>query len=105
MAPNRKHGTYWSLVILLSLTERSPHLTNRHYRPSFVVNQSPLKYGGEPMSPFSKPHWSLLGYAAVCMLLLDASAALAETTLEKIKRTGVMTSANTFIYPPVRVHR
>jgi polar amino acid transport system substrate-binding protein len=33
-------------------------------------------------------------------LFLNASAALAEATLEKIKRTGVMTSANTFTYPP-----
>ena len=33
-------------------------------------------------------------------LLLGMATASAETTLEKIKRTGVMTSANTFSYPP-----
>jgi ABC-type amino acid transport substrate-binding protein len=52
------------------------------------------------MSLFNKSHWTFLGYAAVCVLFLNASIAMAETTLEKIKRTGVMTSANTFTYPP-----
>jgi hypothetical protein len=52
------------------------------------------------MSTFNKRHWTSWRYAAVCVLFLNASAALAETTLEKIKRTGVMTSANTFSYPP-----
>jgi hypothetical protein len=52
------------------------------------------------MSPFYKPYWLSLGYAAVCMVLLDASAALAETTLEKIKRMGVVTSATRSPIPP-----
>jgi ABC-type amino acid transport substrate-binding protein len=52
------------------------------------------------MSPFNRSHWSFFGYAALCLLLHGTSAASAETTLEKIKRTGVMTSANTFTYPP-----
>ena len=52
------------------------------------------------MLPLNKPHWASLVYVAVCVLLMSAPAASAETTLEKIKRTGVMTSANTFTYPP-----
>ncbi|HEY1363444.1 MAG TPA: transporter substrate-binding domain-containing protein [Xanthobacteraceae bacterium] len=39
----------------------------------------------------------LLAFLALAVLVTTASA---ETTLEKIKRTGVMTSANTFTYPP-----
>ena len=39
----------------------------------------------------------LLALLALAVLVTTASA---ETTLEKIKRTGVMTSANTFTYPP-----
>jgi polar amino acid transport system substrate-binding protein len=38
--------------------------------------------------------------ATLSALLLGMATASAETTLEKIKRTGVMTSANTFSYPP-----
>src|SRR5262249_33438502 len=41
-----------------------------------------------------------LGCFALAILLLSATPARPETTLEKIKRTGVMTSANTFSYPP-----
>jgi ABC-type amino acid transport substrate-binding protein len=46
--------------------------------------------------------WNIVvaGYAAAAVLALGMTAASAETTLEKIKRTGVMTSANTFSYPP-----
>ncbi len=41
-------------------------------------------------------------YAALALLVTAAAAApvAAETTLEKIKRTGVIMSANTFSYPP-----
>ncbi|HEY6992626.1 MAG TPA: transporter substrate-binding domain-containing protein [Xanthobacteraceae bacterium] len=38
--------------------------------------------------------------AVGALLIMSMAAASAETTLEKIKRTGVMTSANTFSYPP-----
>jgi ABC-type amino acid transport substrate-binding protein len=41
-----------------------------------------------------------LGCLGLAILLLSATSAWPETTLEKIKRTGVMTSANTFSYPP-----
>lgn len=37
---------------------------------------------------------------AMAALLCGATTASAETTLEKIKRTGVMSSANTFTYAP-----
>ncbi len=39
-------------------------------------------------------------YAILIALAVGVATASAETTLEKIKRTGVMTSANTFSYPP-----
>jgi ABC-type amino acid transport substrate-binding protein len=39
------------------------------------------------------------GTAGVLLVMAMATVS-AETTLEKIKRTGVMTSANTFSYPP-----
>jgi polar amino acid transport system substrate-binding protein len=42
----------------------------------------------------------LLICAFAIMMTLGMMPASAENTLEKIKRTGVMTSANTFIYPP-----
>jgi ABC-type amino acid transport substrate-binding protein len=52
------------------------------------------------MSPFTRSGLTLLGCAAVAALFLSVTTASAETTLEKIKRTGVMKSANTFSYPP-----
>jgi ABC-type amino acid transport substrate-binding protein len=38
--------------------------------------------------------------SAVLAVTMTIATASAETTLEKIKRTGMMTSANTFSYPP-----
>jgi ABC-type amino acid transport substrate-binding protein len=52
------------------------------------------------MAPSKRPNLRFFGYAAVTSLVLGMATASAETTLEKIKRTGVMTSANTFTYPP-----
>jgi ABC-type amino acid transport substrate-binding protein len=46
------------------------------------------------------PNLIVFGHAVVTALVLATATASAETTLEKIKRTGVMTSANTFTYPP-----
>jgi ABC-type amino acid transport substrate-binding protein len=48
----------------------------------------------------SRKQITLVAYVAIAVLAIGAAAASAETTLEKIKRTGVMTSANTFTYPP-----
>jgi ABC-type amino acid transport substrate-binding protein len=52
------------------------------------------------MSKMAKRTWSFTACAASALLVITMAAASAETTLEKIKRTGVMTSANTFSYPP-----
>jgi polar amino acid transport system substrate-binding protein len=52
------------------------------------------------MFPSKKQILTFFGYAAVTALALGMATASAETTLEKIKRTGLMTSANTFTYPP-----
>jgi ABC-type amino acid transport substrate-binding protein len=43
---------------------------------------------------------SILCCAAIAVLLMSAPIASAETTLQKIKRTGIMTGGNTFNYPP-----
>lgn len=43
---------------------------------------------------------SIVGCAAIAASLMMASAASAQTTLQKIKQTGVMTAGNTFDYPP-----
>ena len=51
------------------------------------------------MCPRKQPVRSFFWCAVLCALL-PAMSASAETTLEKIKRTGVITSANTFTYPP-----
>jgi ABC-type amino acid transport substrate-binding protein len=52
------------------------------------------------MSPVTKPLRAVLACSALAIVILAAATASAETTLEKIRRTGVMTSANTFSYPP-----
>jgi polar amino acid transport system substrate-binding protein len=52
------------------------------------------------MSKIAKRTWSFAACAAGALLVMTVATASAETTLEKIKRTGVMTSANTFSYPP-----
>jgi polar amino acid transport system substrate-binding protein len=52
------------------------------------------------MSPFNRSSLIFVGCVASAALILAAATASAETTLEKIRRTGVMTSANTFSYPP-----
>jgi ABC-type amino acid transport substrate-binding protein len=52
------------------------------------------------MRSITTPRLLIFGCATLSALLLGIAAASAETTLEKIKRTGVMTSANTFSYPP-----
>lgn len=52
------------------------------------------------MSKIAKRTWSVAACAAGALLVMNMATASAETTLEKIKRTGVMTSANTFSYPP-----
>ena len=52
------------------------------------------------MRSITTPRLLIFGYATLSALLLGMATASAETTLEKIKRTGVMTSANTFSYPP-----
>jgi len=52
------------------------------------------------MSKVAKRAWTLAWCAAGAFLVMTVATASAETTLEKIKRTGVMTSANTFSYPP-----
>jgi hypothetical protein len=52
------------------------------------------------MSKMAKRTWSLATCAVGALLVMTVATASAETTLEKIKRTGVMTSANTFSYPP-----
>ena len=41
-----------------------------------------------------------LACATLIVCLFGMAVASAETTLQKIKRTGVMTAANTFSYPP-----
>jgi polar amino acid transport system substrate-binding protein len=52
------------------------------------------------MLSMTTPRLLIFGCATLSELLLGMATASAETTLEKIKRTGVMTSANTFSYPP-----
>src|SRR5215472_2742545 len=52
------------------------------------------------MAEAAKRAWTLAWCAAGVFLVMTVATASAETTLEKIKRTGVMTSANTFSYPP-----
>ena len=52
------------------------------------------------MAASRTPKLTFFGCATVTALVLGMATASAETTLEKIKRTGVMTSANTFSYPP-----
>ena len=52
------------------------------------------------MSKIAKRNWSVAACVAGVLLVMTMATASAETTLEKIKRTGVMTSANTFSYPP-----
>jgi ABC-type amino acid transport substrate-binding protein len=52
------------------------------------------------VSSFTRSYFKSFGRLALAVMLFSATAASAETTLEKIKRTGVMTSANTFSYPP-----
>jgi ABC-type amino acid transport substrate-binding protein len=52
------------------------------------------------MLSMTAPRLLIFGCATLSALLLGMATASAETTLEKIKRTGVMTSANTFSYPP-----
>jgi ABC-type amino acid transport substrate-binding protein len=52
------------------------------------------------MSEMAKRTWTLACCAAGALMVMTMVTASAETTLEKIKRTGVMTSANTFSYPP-----
>jgi ABC-type amino acid transport substrate-binding protein len=52
------------------------------------------------MLSMTTPRLLIVGCATLSALLLGMATASAETTLEKIKRTGVMTSANTFSYPP-----
>jgi polar amino acid transport system substrate-binding protein len=51
------------------------------------------------MRKTTKRIWSVAACAAGVLLAVTIVAS-AETTLEKIKRTGVMMSANTFSYPP-----
>jgi polar amino acid transport system substrate-binding protein len=52
------------------------------------------------MRSITTPRLLIFGCATLNALLLCIATASAETTLEKIRRTGVMTSANTFSYPP-----
>jgi ABC-type amino acid transport substrate-binding protein len=52
------------------------------------------------MRSITTPRLLIFGCATLSALLLGMATASAETSLEKIKRTGVMTSANTFSYPP-----
>jgi polar amino acid transport system substrate-binding protein len=52
------------------------------------------------MLSMTTPRLLIFSCATLSALLLGMATASAETTLEKIKRTGVMTSANTFSYPP-----
>ena len=52
------------------------------------------------MFPSRKWMMTFVGYLAVALPVIGTATASAETTLEKIKRTGVMTSVNTFTYPP-----
>jgi polar amino acid transport system substrate-binding protein len=52
------------------------------------------------MLSMTTPRLLIFGCITLSALLLGMATASAETTLEKIKRTGVMTSANTFSYPP-----
>jgi ABC-type amino acid transport substrate-binding protein len=52
------------------------------------------------MFDIRKRAYALAACAAGALMILSATSVSAETTLEKIKRTGVMTSANTFSYPP-----
>src|SRR5215213_2537462 len=52
------------------------------------------------MSNITKRACAFAAYAAAAFMIMSASPVSAETTLEKVKRTGVMTSANTFSYPP-----
>ena len=53
-----------------------------------------------PISTIANSLRASLGCFALALLLISATPAWPETTLQKIKRTGVMTSANTFSYPP-----
>jgi hypothetical protein len=57
------------------------------------------------MRSITTPRLLIFGCATLSALLLGIATASAETTLEKIKRTGVMTSANTVQLPSVRIHR
>ena len=52
------------------------------------------------MSNITKRACAFAVCAAAAFMIMGATSGSAETTLEKIKRTGVMTSANTFSYPP-----
>ena len=44
--------------------------------------------------------YRMLALASAVVLATGAGSAIAQTTLERIKQTGTMTSANTFTYPP-----
>jgi polar amino acid transport system substrate-binding protein len=59
-----------------------------------------VELGGWFMSKMAKRAWPVAACAVGALLVMTVATASAETTLEKIKRTGVMTSANTFSYPP-----
>jgi polar amino acid transport system substrate-binding protein len=52
------------------------------------------------MNKATKPGWCVTVCAVIALLIVSVGASWAETTLEKIRRTGTMTSANTFSYPP-----
>ena len=57
------------------------------------------------MSKIANRSWAVAACAAGALLVMNMAMASAETTLEKIKRTGVMTSAEYFFLPALRVHR
>jgi ABC-type amino acid transport substrate-binding protein len=58
------------------------------------------KVGSKLMSKSRIVVRSILCCAAIVGLLMTVPMASAETTLQKIKRTGTMTAGNTFNYPP-----
>jgi ABC-type amino acid transport substrate-binding protein len=68
--------------------------------PGKSADKRAIELGNFVMSKSAKRSWCVAACAFGTLLLMTIAPALAETTLEKIKRTGVMTSANTFSYPP-----
>jgi ABC-type amino acid transport substrate-binding protein len=67
---------------------------------NFVATARKLNMGRKLMSKSQIVIRSILSCGAIAFLLLAAPIASAQTTLQNIRSTGVMTLGNTFNYPP-----